>query len=527
MDKKTTSQEKSPANSWAEPSIRGNSERVEFSRYKAATNTAVSRRLSLGGGSIDYYLSLDRETLLKLSEHFRKNTTIYPGMIELAAANYIGQNGPNIQPNTSSKSVNRELAKLLEEWQEEPEVRGMDDWVGTNYNWAHQFLYQGDVTAIKVQSGKYAGKIQLLNAWRVGTNRRTSKNANTIKQGVEIDYVGRPQAFYVLGYSTNNESHVIKSNGQRYRAENVLYSANRKFNDQTRGEPALSASFRDIDRLDDILSSQAAAWQLLSRIALSITSKDNHNWTGNTGETDDDSKAGDIASRIVSIPGATIFAGGPTDEIKGIDQKIPGQDFSTNVKMYLRLIGIPLALPIEIILNDWSQTNYTSGRGALSQCFRKFLKLQNGQEKGFVRPWYAWKVNEAVRRRKIPNRSDITKAIVNWPTFPWIDELKEAEAWSKKRSAGIASHTDALSSVGRDREEYLANLEMEIRDAIERAKKIQAETGEEVDWRIFAGLEPMGKTAQAKKLESDGRDGYKPAPAGDEEDEKNAKNKKS
>jgi capsid protein len=215
------------------------------------------------------------------------------------------------------------------------------------------------------------------------------------------------------------------------------------------------------------------------------------------GETDDKAEDSDLAAKVSYLPGATVISGQPGDEFNSIKTEVPGLAFTENVLLYLRLIGIPLGLPIEIVLNDWSKTNYTSGRGALMQAFRKFLSLQETHESSFLRPWYKWKIQLAIEDGILPDRPDIYAHSWNWPTFPWIDELKEAEAWQKKITGGLATHSEALGSLGLDRSEYLVKADKEVREAIKIAQSIEKDTKEKVDWRMFAGREPLGKTAQA------------------------------
>ena len=85
------------------------------------------------------------------------------------------------------------------------------------------------------------------------------------------------------------------------------------------------------------------------------------------------------------------------------------------------------------------------------------------------------------------------------PAFPWVDPLKEAQAWEKQLAVNLATHAQAIAAQGRDRDEQNDRREEEIRDAIERAKRLTEETGEQIDWRMFAGLD-TGKTERAAKV---------------------------
>lgn len=65
--------------------------------------------------------------------------------------------------------------------------------------------------------------------------------------------------------------------------------------------------------------------------------------------------------------------------------------------------------------------------------------------------------------------------------------------------ARLCTHGQVLKSQGLDREEVVSAREIEIRDAIDRAKRIEEETGVRVPWEYFAGLSPSVNAAAIRQ----------------------------
>ena len=70
------------------------------------------------------------------------------------------------------------------------------------------------------------------------------------------------------------------------------------------------------------------------------------------------------------------------------------------------------------------------------------------------------------------------------------------QAYGAKVDRGFTTHTQVCKSLNVDREDVVTLREAEVKDAIERAKRIEQLTGEDVPWQIFCGLEsPKAKSA--------------------------------
>jgi capsid protein len=165
--------------------------------------------------------------------------------------------------------------------------------------------------------------------------------------------------------------------------------------------------------------------------------------------------------------------------------------------MFLRLLGLPIGCPLELVLLDWTQSNYSQSRAVLEQAYENFVGHQKMIVQKYYDPLFQWKLAAWKKSGLISPNAKIEHSWI-MPTFPWLDLLKEVKAWSEKVERGFATHSQVCKSLKTDREEVIEKRDAEVRDAIARAESIKADTGVEVPWQIFAGLKAPSKAAASK-----------------------------
>ena len=324
---------------------------------------------------------------------------------------------------------------------------------------------------------------------------------NLQDDGIKKDKYGAPVKFYVAPYGPNG--YLNRQEAQQYSPEVFCFMANPDRPSSIRGVPPCQAAFPMLHRINDVCNAEAVAWQMLARYAVSITRPSGPEQAWNESKADDSKSSasleGDAAERVTELDYAMIFNGEPGDEVKGIDHNIPGQNFSESLLMFLRLLGLPLGLPLEIILLDWTKSNYSQSRAVLEQAYQAFLDWQLMLQEEFLDKVLAWKVQEWIRARKIPNNefSQNINKYAGWitPSFPWIDVLKETQAYGAKIDRSFTTHAQVCKSQNMEREKVVAQRKKEVLDAINIAKEIEEQTGTKVDYRTFCGMEPAKEAA--------------------------------
>jgi len=465
--------------------------------YRAAS---VARRdgLVFTSGSGDAHTRWDRGELVKQSRQFYRDNGLYRGLIDRAVTNIVGR-GFALQAAVGTKDLRKKVEALWKQYMKRPEVRQLQSGRRVQAMVCREALVAGDVGAVKIGKGVKRGYAQLIEAERI---------ARLGTGGVDLDAFGAPRRFWVSNYS--DSGYLDTNNAKPYGADDFLFvPAGLERPSQTRGVPVCQASFAMLHRIADVCDSEALAWQMLARLAFAVTKESAAQNAYDTSRSDPDKTdtdtEGDLGHRLHDLDVALIFHGKKGEKVEGIERNIPGQNFSESLRMFLRLLGLPLGIPLEIILLDWSEANYSSARASLEQAFATFEDYQQLLEDEFWTPLFEWKVSQWVAEDKLPDREDI--AAHSWvkPSFPWIDQLKECQAWGAKLDRGLATYGKALKSLGDEREEVLDIREREIEDAIERAKRIEAKHGVKVPWQMLAGVRPPGEKGNPDDL-ADKRD---------------------
>lgn len=479
--------------------------------YRAAQIERSSGRPQATGGSADYHLRYDREDLVQQSQAFDRDNAIFEGLANRAADNILGH-GFKLQAQTSSEEVNKQLEQLWAEWSEAPEVRELDTFWQIERLVLRALMVDGDIGAIKTSDGK----IQLIESERVAYRSQVSDNKeNRVEQGVELDKLGRPVRFWIADY--NRFGNLSRSKYTPINASDFIFIANRKRASQTRGVPVHVSSFPMIHRINDVCDSEAVAWQILARYAIIVTRNKGAEqaYLETTADSDAPANSGSEQrpDRVQDqgpdrfSEGAIAFHGEEGEDLKAVEHNLPGANFPESIRMFLRLIGLPFGLPLELILLDFSQTNYSSARASLEQAYRNFQCWQRLLKQKWHAPLYRWKVQQWIAEGKIKSApADVLKHDWIAPKFPWVDPFKEAQAWKHIIGTGLSTHAEALASRGQDYDDWRAQRQKEIVGAVRAAQEVEKTTGVKVPWELLAGLEVAKAEMPADPAESTEKD---------------------
>jgi len=498
-------------------------ERYSLLGYRAAQRHRESGRSQPLRGSADLHARYDRDLLARLGTEFDRDNTIFEAIVNRMVQGIVGVEGFALQATTKSKRLNRMIEDDWREFAKAPEVRGLFPWAECQKLVLRSVVSAGDVgqLATERQRFQYFESEQITSS-RVavtkpcdcverGAAAEECPEGHRVVDGVETDCYGRPVRFYVAPYSRDGSIRVGVE--EPYGSDVMRLIAHRKRFSQTRGIPVGVPAYPMLHRINDVLDANAVAWQMLSKFAVAITREGAADAAFNESEADGDGRESppDLADRVVELDEAIIFHGEDGEKVEGVARNLPGGDFGESVRIYLRLIGMPFGLPLEVILLDWSKTNYTASRAALEQTFKGFVGWQRFLKREHCTPtyetWLGWQLASNPRYAPYRDRQDIYAHGWDAPEFPWIDQLKEAQAWGERMDRGLATHTGALQSVSMDRETFLQTRSREIQDAMRTAREINAANTDmpPLDWRTLVGM-PVGKTEAAARVNDGGGD---------------------
>lgn len=469
-----------------------------FGKYTAlgfrSASVADKEGRSYSTGSGDAHSRYDRPRLINQSRAFYRDNGLYKAMID-RAVDYIVSNGFSLQVKTDNPGFNKKLEGLWNDWNYKPEIRGLLLGSETAQMFLRECILCGDIGAIKTDKGV----IQMTEAEQID-------GGNQNKDGIDKNIYGTPTGYWLSGY--NDQGYLNTRTARKIDPDNFIFMTNTDRPSSTRGVAACQGVFPMLHRINDTCDSEAIGMQLLSRIPVTVTREDGDQRAVIESKVDPNKTdtTGQLGSRLVELEYALMFHARPGEKIEGIDHNIPGKNFGESLRLFLRLLGLPLGLPLEIVLLDWTNSNYSQSRAVLEQAFQSFIKWQNKLDGFYYTPVFEWRLENWKRSGLLGNRREIPYSWIK-PSFPWIDQLKECQAKGMMIDRALMTHAEACKSRGQDREEVVESREKEIIDAITRAKKIKEITGVEVDWKLFAGLAAeKGTNAKAAKRPADGSD---------------------
>lgn len=457
--------------------------------YRSASVGARDGR-AYNSGSGDAHMVHDRLRLINQSRVFYNDNAIYSGLINRAVSYIAGD--VSLQCLHKNKNHCEKVEKLWKEFWKKPEIRGILTGRQVIEMVCREILLAGDTAVIKTNKKL----IQLIEAEQIAAKRK--ENA---PDGIQKDSYGKPLKYYVSPYSKTGSVDIRRSVG--YKPVHFLFITDPKRPSATRSVPPSQASFSMLHRINDTCDSEAIAMQLLSRIAVSVTREGGPEEGFNGSSEDETANNTDLALRLTELGTALIFHGEKGDKIEGVNHNIPGKDFGDTIRMFLRLLGLPLGLPLEVILLDWTESNYSQSRAVLEQAYQMFKGWQELLKSAFLSEVFRWKYKQWVKDGLIQPRKDGDDHEWIMATFPWLDQLKEAKAHAAKIDRSMETHAQACKSLNLDRDVVVATRVKEMVDAIEKAQEIEKKTGVKVPWQPLCGMEIPGASSKFPDDEDD------------------------
>lgn len=440
--------------------------------YHSAVQARRSGASSAVGATSDAHTRYDIETIRAESQRLGRENPIAQGIISRLTDFVVGDGW-----NFDSRDPQRAGEVNAAWWQfwSRPDVRGIDSGAELERKLVAQVMEDG--AALILWTGS---RIQIIAADRVWAQSDTNPdNGNRIESGIELDAAGRIVAYWVRDVDASGQFYAYTS--RRIDARDCYYYSIRRRADQTVGVPPLQACFAMLHRIGDVLDSEAAAWQLLSRIAIAVNRKDGPLLA--QAETTDPAASG--MPRIQTFDEAMIVHGQPGDTVTGIERNIPGANFENSIKTFLRLMGLPLGLSLEFVLMIWSDTNYSSGRASTRQVQRAmqpFIVGLAGMFEWLFDRWFAAQIGAGV----LPLGTSDAHAFAA-PPYKLIDDEKDVRAKRDRMAAGLSTLTEELLVDGKDPAKHMQERATELTEILRLCREINAGTpGANVQPKDFA-----------------------------------------
>jgi len=469
-------------------------EQIAQSRYRAEVYRRRARILELGYDSIkthpqrraivpehkktedEQFTGTDRVKSITMARDLIRNHPLILGMVNRIIDCVIGS-GCRLQ----LKTKDTEKDKVVEDWYNKDWAQGercdgrkrMDLW---SYQKAVFERWYADGESLIWFDDSEKGGPQMFgfeaDQFCTPSNMKpTLPKGHACTDGIITDKFGTPISYII--HPTNRGRKQI-SDCMVYKAERVLHIATFRRFRQTHGiSHIIHSGGMSTDLLDyiksDLLSSKAAA-----KFAMYVKRNNAMEFEGvRTGNDIDVEGTGDDApdggtsealddattyNRLEKLTGGAFEYLNPGEDIGVVKPERPNNAFGDYVRSAIRIIGAGNSLPLEMVLLDFSQTNYSSARAALLLAWITINSMGSWFDNIFNRP-IAIRALEwgAKYENLILPKGWRTSMKFTHPKLPEIDRLKTENA----RTVALANNTTTLRDETDDWEDTIEQRERE------------------------------------------------------------------
>ena len=451
-------------------------------------------------GSADSDLLSELPTLVSRSRDLVRNHGVAAGAIQTLVDNVIGTglrlaSLPDYRALGKSKKWADEWARIVEtEWRSWAESTDCDAAGSLTFASMTALVFRsslvnGEALALPLwleeRGCRYSTTLQLVEADRL-SNPRGEQDSKVLRSGIEIDAYGAPVAYHIrkthpgdayLGYGSVLDTGAEHTSGtsawERVPARTafgrlrVLHIHDKERTGQHRGKPLLSSIMPMFKMLDHYEQSELQAAVVNAMIAAFVE-------TPLDGESIGEMFGGSIENYLaarnewnIQLQSGSIIPVFPGDKVSPFTPSRPNTGYGQFVESVLRHIGTGLNIPFELLMKDFSKTNYSSARAALLEAWRYFNARRQWMATYWAKPVYELWLEEAINRGYVEaptfyeQRSAWTRCKWIGPGRGWIDPVKEAKAAQMRMQSGLSTLEDECASQGLDWEEVLEQLARE------------------------------------------------------------------
>jgi lambda family phage portal protein len=404
---------------------------VKFDRTPQITGQRLRDRLALAE-TRDRAIAVDQ------------NNPIGHGMLNRIEDNVVGE-GFHLQGKTKSKDFNKEAQEKWRDWFDKADIRGL--LTGAQIQRQSQRAHErdGDMgIGLVNQNGK--SRLQLFTANQIRTPDGLPESP-TMNSGVELDKAGRPIRFHLL---ESPEFGVRKF--RPVPAQYFVYYPRFKTFDGVRGEPCFAQSFDLLDHIDGYVDGVAVAARMATIFGLLVKS-------GNSALAQASLKALNTANgelqHAVTLENGMLRYIGQKDDVVQVQASQPMQQTPDFIAAMLRLLGLPMDMPLELTLLDFSRVNYSSARASFLQFYQAMRPKQDYFRTMVLGRIYRWWISRAVYAGEFTTAIPENYWAHNFMArgWQWTDPLKDAQAGLLEVNMGINTSRRIAARLGRDYDE--------------------------------------------------------------------------
>ncbi|QDQ26711.1 phage portal protein [Chitinimonas arctica] len=406
------------------------------------------------------------------ARYLERNHDLARGALRVLVNNVVGAAGIGVepQPRRADGTIHEEYAKALrdawKDWCRKPEVTQRHSFAKVQRMVARTWLRDGEafsqqlIGAVpKLDHGtRVPYSLELFEADMVPMDYN---EGDKVRQGIESNGWGRPVGYWV--YKQNPlDVGLFLSNGslRRISADRMLHIALLDRIGQQRGVSEFASVLTRLEDIKDYEESERVA----AKVAAMLTAYVKRG-TPDLYNPDDEAKdenGNPVPRELRMAPGMIIDTLAAGEEIGMIDSNRPNPNLITFRQGQLRAVAAGLGGSYSSISRDYNGT-YSAQRQELVEQWIHYAVLADEFTGMFVQPTWESFVLASQLSGVVPMPADVVPetaddALFIGQSMPWIDPLKEANAWEALVRAGFASEVEVLRKRGANPRDVLEQI---------------------------------------------------------------------
>lgn len=444
---------------------------LEFGGYKAADITRIRDNWILPGDDRDKATptTYDLSLLRTRSRDANRNDPIAAGATETLKQNIVG-NG--LQPQSKIRSerlnISEERARKLQFQAErawayfspQADSANILDIDEMQFLTIAKIIEDGEAIIIPTwanEEWRHFGRcLELLESERLKAPSGEFTNA---PHGIIFGKRGQPLSYWIkkAGAKSSNKDDFSKIAAKDSTGRpKILHIFQMRRPGQKRGVPLFAPVLSYFKDLADYMEAELVAARVAACLAIFITKTDPMGSAlalGTSTESDGD--------RVQEIEPGMVSYLGFGESISTVEPKRQGDSFGAFVENIMRVIGVAIGLPYELLIKDFSKANYSSARAALLEGRRMFMGWRKWFARKFCQPIWDMVIEEAYLRGEFDapdfywHRQEYCRAQWIGGGWGWVDPVKEVEASRKAIDYGLSTLAEEAAAQGRIWEDIL------------------------------------------------------------------------
>lgn len=476
--------------------------------YEGAGDSLSMMNWNPVAGSADSDLLPDLQTLTARSRDLKRNNGLMAGGMQTYRDNIVGATlRLSAKPDAVLLGWDRERARQwanlteakFRTWFETSEcdaARTLNG-LGLTLQALGGAMENGDALALPLwlpRAGqKWGTRLQMVESDRLRTPLELSGRDN-IRGGIEFDFYGAPVAAYVLKHHPGDFLSVRAASQEYERIpffttwgrRRVLHLHDKERTGQSRGRPIVAAVLKDFHMAGKYSTNELQASLTNSLVAAFLESDMDQTESEAVFGADVAETWKSFVSRKPSVrqtEGAAILPLPPGAKLNSFQPNRPNAAFEAFMLAVLRNIAAGMNMPYELLVKDFSKTNYSSARASLLEAWRYFNGRRRWLSDYWLREVYALWLEEAVNAGEIEapgfyeNKYAYCRARFIFGGRGWVDPVKDATASELRVRNFVSTLEQECAEQGLDYEEVLDQRMLEQQMMRERGLSMPAPNG--------------------------------------------------